>query len=1083
MPNAAPIRVDIIGNSRGLNTMLDGASNKLNAMSLTAARASAATDKLERSMNRLNAVAGIGAAAIGAGFVLKNLADAAGAAQTATQSMNSVFRSTAGQMQAAAKAGESVGLSFAGYGQQATRLGAQLQNMGFDAQGAADTTQLLIRQGADLAATFGGSTTQALEAMSAVFRKEMDPIEKYGVTMKAAAIDTLAAEQGISYGQAAIQAIMSQTGYATGAFNRNADTYNVQMQKMAAATENAKASLGRGLLPMFTVLSSAVTPVAKGIGAIPAPLMQVAVSAGAAYSGWRLLNTAIDAGTAKLEDYAAAQKRSMNVPQNVATAGLNTVKGGMAESLARNLNKVATAGVAAGVAIATFQIYMDKTVASMVSITQTAEEMTLVLSEATNRFTDYQVQVGKPLLDPFEPTSKSLQELLPLLDRSKFEATVDFLTGLGTSVGEEAAVTQYLQSTAAAIKAIQESDPELAARRTSELFQALTASGLPAERINEIMGDLGLNIGQSAQAASDAAALYGNLEAALKGVADAKSQMDMAFAGQDKIAENAKNQDAYRQAVEESNEAAKKGQNALRGWSSEAVAAGRASKSADEATRGAANSLIEQAQSGRKAALSMGEVTGSAKVVAAQTRQARASFIESATAMGLSRTEARQLATALGLVPEEVKTVYKQSGAAKAKAEADAVRQSVVNIPSYKEIQIVVKKGLAVPGQVGPAFDQGRPRDLQTYADQLSGRSGGALRGTTTAGWEQYGSSIAASIFRGLDKGFTRNVLWTGEVDFSKVEKKIEPLFDKTTKKGKETWDKITEKWGNVVGRWEGKYNDLYDKLEKREDRLRDLQEKRRDFIANVADQVSAFSISDAVAETKTVTKSWDHLVPILREMRETTDPARLAELRAQYAAAVQAGPKEAEVVVKSIGEKLREQLLKTQQFAANLQTLKTRLDPRQIQALVDAGAEAGGEMAAALVADPALLKTYKETYDDMAKASRDIGVSLVPPKLTSDIAQVKRDVRESKKELVDFWKDFKEAAPGKLGDWELKVKVIWPDGTTTGGKNPGKGANKSSAQGTPVIGTLVINGAVDPEGTARSVNRVLNQHARRTGV
>ena len=198
MANAQPIRVDIIGNARGLSASVDLANAKLSTMTGVAAKASAATDRLQTNMNRINVAMGVAAGVAGAGFVFKNLAQSAGDAQTATRSLEAVFKGSTAQMQEAATAGEQLGLSFTAYGQNATRLGAQLQNMGFDTQGAADATENLLQHAADLSSVYGGSVTQAVEAMSAVFRKELDPIEKYGVTLKAAAIQARADSEGIT---------------------------------------------------------------------------------------------------------------------------------------------------------------------------------------------------------------------------------------------------------------------------------------------------------------------------------------------------------------------------------------------------------------------------------------------------------------------------------------------------------------------------------------------------------------------------------------------------------------------------------------------------------------------------------------------------------------------------------------------------------------------------------------------------------------------------------------------------------------------------------------------------------------------
>jgi len=81
-------------------------------------------------------------------------------------------------------AAESFGLSRREVNETAAVLGAQLQSMGFESDKAAERVVGLQERAADMAATFGGSTREALDAIASLLRGERDPIEKYGVAIK-----------------------------------------------------------------------------------------------------------------------------------------------------------------------------------------------------------------------------------------------------------------------------------------------------------------------------------------------------------------------------------------------------------------------------------------------------------------------------------------------------------------------------------------------------------------------------------------------------------------------------------------------------------------------------------------------------------------------------------------------------------------------------------------------------------------------------------------------------------------------------------------------------------------------------------
>lgn len=212
-----------------------------------------------------------GLLAIGAASV-----QAASDAQQAAGAVESVFGAASKQvLQYGENAAQSVGLAASAYDQLAAVLGAQLKNLGIDQKAVAGQTNELIELGADLAATFGGTTADAVGALSALFRGEVDPIEKYGVSIKQADVTARLAAQGLSglegeakksaETQARLALLYEQTAAAQGQFGRESDTLAGQQQRMNAEFENAKASLGQALLPILTQLASVLANVANWV--------------------------------------------------------------------------------------------------------------------------------------------------------------------------------------------------------------------------------------------------------------------------------------------------------------------------------------------------------------------------------------------------------------------------------------------------------------------------------------------------------------------------------------------------------------------------------------------------------------------------------------------------------------------------------------------------------------------------------------------------------------------------------------------------------------------------------------------------
>lgn len=177
--------------------------------------------------------------------------------------VDSVFKDSAQQIHAwADSAATDVGLSANAYREMATTVGAQLKNMGIAQEDVAIQADDLIGKGADLAAQFGGPTSEAVAALGSLLRGETDPIERYGISIKQADINAKLAEMGLDglEGQAAktarTQALLTlvneQGADAWGTFARETDTASGQAQIAAAQFEDMRTTVGAALLPVLT---------------------------------------------------------------------------------------------------------------------------------------------------------------------------------------------------------------------------------------------------------------------------------------------------------------------------------------------------------------------------------------------------------------------------------------------------------------------------------------------------------------------------------------------------------------------------------------------------------------------------------------------------------------------------------------------------------------------------------------------------------------------------------------------------------------------------------------------------------------
>ena len=211
---------------------------------------------------------------------LKDSISAAGDIEQSVGAVDSVFKQSAGQMHSwAQNSAKNLGISANAYNELASVLGASLKNGGTSMDQLAGKTNDLITLGADLASMYGGTTKEAIEAISAALRGETDPIERYGISINDAALSAKALQEGIQKSGGAFttqqkqlltqKLLFEQSADAQGNFNRESDTYAHKIQVAQASFENLKVTIGEAFLPAVSaamdIFSSKVMPVIETV--------------------------------------------------------------------------------------------------------------------------------------------------------------------------------------------------------------------------------------------------------------------------------------------------------------------------------------------------------------------------------------------------------------------------------------------------------------------------------------------------------------------------------------------------------------------------------------------------------------------------------------------------------------------------------------------------------------------------------------------------------------------------------------------------------------------------------------------------
>ena len=217
-------------------------------------------------------IAGIAQFANGAVSAFSELEDSTAAAGV-------VFGQNMGQIIDQSKtASKELGLSQQQVINAANTFGTYGKAAGLTGKPLADFATQQTKLAADMASFKGTSPEQAIEAIGAALRGEMEPIRSYGVLLDDATLRNEALSMGListtkdaltpqQKTLAAQSAILKQTTDAQDDFSRTSEsTANVQ-KTLAAEAENLQAKLGKQLAPAFTAVRNVANNVMAGFSA------------------------------------------------------------------------------------------------------------------------------------------------------------------------------------------------------------------------------------------------------------------------------------------------------------------------------------------------------------------------------------------------------------------------------------------------------------------------------------------------------------------------------------------------------------------------------------------------------------------------------------------------------------------------------------------------------------------------------------------------------------------------------------------------------------------------------------------------
>lgn len=246
-------------------------------------------DGLTSSAKKAALAIGGAFAAIKIGSFVKDAIDQASRLEQAVGGTQAVFGDAAAAVDEFAEhAAEGIGVSNSAARELTSSIGGILKGMGLTREEAAKTSIQLATLGADLSATFGGKSEDAVRALGAALRGEFDPLEQFGISLNQTQINLRAVELGLASStsnvdqnakaQAALSLIMERSADAQGQFAAQSGTAAEQQQIAAAKAQDASAKFGSQILPIYAKAQQVIGFLADAFGSLPGPVQTALVA-------------------------------------------------------------------------------------------------------------------------------------------------------------------------------------------------------------------------------------------------------------------------------------------------------------------------------------------------------------------------------------------------------------------------------------------------------------------------------------------------------------------------------------------------------------------------------------------------------------------------------------------------------------------------------------------------------------------------------------------------------------------------------------------------------------------------------------
>ncbi len=231
------------------------------------------------SVGKTAGLAAVGFAAFAGGVQIGNfVAQAVAGARDLERNyagLKAVFEDLTPRMKNFSAGAVSMGLSMNEASKASIFIGSVLKQSGFSIGETADLTERLVGLATDLSVTYGYDVQEALMGMTALFRGEYDPIEKFGVAMKQSEINSELAARGMGNLEGAarrfaeqqirVELLFKRSQDAQGAFARQSGTLATEQLKLAATFENVKDTVATSLLPGVADAMSQLTGIITDI--------------------------------------------------------------------------------------------------------------------------------------------------------------------------------------------------------------------------------------------------------------------------------------------------------------------------------------------------------------------------------------------------------------------------------------------------------------------------------------------------------------------------------------------------------------------------------------------------------------------------------------------------------------------------------------------------------------------------------------------------------------------------------------------------------------------------------------------------